>query len=202
MAVLQFTIFLEPLESPANLKFCRPVGVTNKVLRVIWARRGHPTPGPTKPEKKVHLEDIHGIMVHESIVDPCHSPPCYPSYTCPYFTMPTSKSSIVQRHTALRAQLGRELILATLKDPSCWDACWRPLLLIHVILSRVQLPSLEGHPYIYERWWSHDDSLGAKGVELKLIFTNAEGSSMVLLGTIVWRTEEESSTARWVLLFH
>ena len=95
--------------------------------------------------------------------------------------------------------MSRELILATLKDPSCWDACWRPLLLVHVLLSRqVELPSIEGHPYVYERWWNHDDTVGATGIELKLLLTNADGSSMVLLGTSVWGTEEEAFISRWV----
>lgn len=134
------------------------------------------------------------------MVDSCHSPPCSPAYTCPSFTMPTSKMSIVQRDEQIRSQLSRELTLATLKDPSAWDACWRPLLLVHVLLSRVQLPSLQGHSYIYERWWSHDDNLGANGVELKLLLTNTDGTSMVLLGTSVWKTEEESSSARWVCI--
>jgi hypothetical protein len=116
--------------------------------------------------------------------------------------MPTSKQSIVRRDATLRAQLNRELILATLKDPLCWDACWRPLLLIHVLLNRVQLSSLEGHPYIYERWWNHDDTIGATGIELKFLFTNADGTSMVLLGTSVWGTEEENAITRWVSSFH
>lgn len=111
--------------------------------------------------------------------------------------MSSSKTAIVQRDGMLRAQISRELILATLKDPGCWDACWKPLLLVHIVLRHLNLPSLQGHPYVYERWWSHDDSVGASGVNLKVLLANGDGTSVILLGTSVWDTEE-SSSARWV----
>ena len=59
------------------------------------------------------------------------------------------------------------------------------------------MDSLHDHPYIYERWWSYDESIGADGVNIKLLLTNEDGTSMVLLGTSVWDTEESLAT-RWV----
>jgi len=107
--------------------------------------------------------------------------------------MPTSKLSIRQRDTQLRAQISRDLTLATLKDPQSWDDCWKPLLLINVILKQFPLiESIQDHPYIYERWWIHDSS----GVNVKLLLTNEEGTSMVLLGTSVWDAEDSLAT-RW-----
>jgi hypothetical protein len=112
--------------------------------------------------------------------------------------MPTSKLSIRQRDTQLRAQISRDLTLATLKDPHLWDACWRALLLISVILKQYPIiESIQDHPYVYERWWIHDTS----GVNVKLLLTNEDGSSMVLLGTSVWDNEDSLAT-RWVCSIH
>lgn len=121
-----------------------------------------------------------------------------PKFAFQPFIMPTSKTSIRQRDTNLRPQLYRELTLATLKDPSSWDACWKPLLLVYIILRYYPLfETLQDHPYIYERWWDHNDTLGAEGVNLKVLLSNEDGTSMVLLGTSVWDTDESNST-RWV----
>jgi hypothetical protein len=108
--------------------------------------------------------------------------------------MPTSKFSIRERDTHLRAQLSRDLTLATLKDPQSWDDRWRALLLVNVILKQFPLvDSIQDHPYVYERWWMHDSN----GVNVKLLLTNEDGTSMVLLGTSVWDAENSLST-RWV----
>jgi hypothetical protein len=117
-----------------------------------------------------------------------------PKYAFPPFTMPTSKFSIRERDTHLRAQLSRDLTLATLKDPQSWDDRWRALLLVNVILKQFPLvDSIQDHPYVYERWWMHDSN----GVNVKLLLTNEDGTSMVLLGTSVWDAENSLST-RWV----
>lgn len=119
---------------------------------------------------------------------------CSPTYSFPPFQMPTSKTSIRQRDALLRSQVSRELILATLKDPKSWDPCWRPLLLIQVVLKQYPLiDSLHDHPYIYERWWTSDTN----GVNMKVLLTNEDGTSMVLLGTSAWDAED-SLAARWV----
>ena len=90
--------------------------------------------------------------------------------------------------------MARELTLATLKHPNSWDSCWRPLLLVHVILQRYKnLESLHDHPYVYERWWTVESG----SLSLKLLLSNEDGTSMVLLGTSPWDTEN-SFTARWV----
>jgi hypothetical protein len=119
---------------------------------------------------------------------------CSPTYSFPPFQMPTSKTSIRQRDALLRSQISRELTLATLKDPKSWDPCWRPLLLIQVVLNQYPLiDSLHDHPYIYERWWTSDTN----GVNMKVLLTNEDGTSMVLLGTSVLDAED-SLAARWV----
>jgi hypothetical protein len=110
--------------------------------------------------------------------------------------MPTSKLAIVERDNSLRGKISRELLLATLTSPSYWEPKWRPLLLVHLLLRYVKLPSLEGHPYIYERWWSYEDGVGDGPLNMKLLMTNPEGTSMVLVGTSAW--EPGMSTARWV----
>jgi hypothetical protein len=139
---------------------------------------------------------------------PTSSPSCpptictTPTYTHPPFTMPTSKNSIRQRDANLRSQLYRELTLATLKEPNSWDVSWRPLLLVYVILRQYPLlESLHNHPYVFERWWSHDNNLAGDGTNLKLLLTNEDGTSMVLLGTSAWDVEDSVSTARWVCSF-
>ncbi len=130
---------------------------------------------------------------------PAQLPSVYlPKFAFNPFIMPTSKTSIRQRDSSLRSQLYRELTLATLKDPSSWDACWKPLLLVYIVLRYYPLfETIQDHPYIYERWWDHSDALGAEGVNLKLLLSNEDGTSMVLLGTSVWDADE-SHAARWV----
>lgn len=123
-----------------------------------------------------------------------------PQFAFQPFIMPTSKSSILQRDTLLRSQVYRELTLATLKDPNSWDACWKPLLLVYILLRYYpHFETLQDHPYVYERWWDHSDTLGAGGVNLKLLLSNHDGTSMVLLGTSVWDADQSTST-RWVTI--
>lgn len=108
--------------------------------------------------------------------------------------MPTSKLSIRERDAHLRKQILRELTLATLKPPQSWDESWRPLLLVAILLKECHsVEQIQDHPYIYERWWIHDSN----GLNMKLLFTNHDGTSMVLLGTSVWDVED-SLSARWV----
>ena len=98
----------------------------------------------------------------------------------------------------LRSQMTRELTLATLKEPNSWDPCWRALLLIHVVLKQYPLmDALHDHPYVYERWRTQQPN----GINLKLLLTNEDGTSMVLLGTSVWNTDD-SLAARWVCSIH
>jgi hypothetical protein len=128
----------------------------------------------------------------------CSPPICTPNKPFHPFKMPTSKLSIRNRDTDLRSQMSRELTLATLKEPKSWDACWRPLLLIDTILKQYPLmDSLHDHPYIYERWWTHNGSIGADRVNIKILLSNEDGTSMVLLGTSAWDTED-SFSVRWV----
>lgn len=115
-----------------------------------------------------------------------------PRYAFPPFEMPTSKASICERDTELRSRIQRELQLATLQHPACWDESWRSLLLVGILL-KGSVEQLEDHPYIYERWWTHD----VNGPNMKLLFANHDGTSMVLLGTSVWDAPD-SLSARWV----
>jgi hypothetical protein len=112
------------------------------------------------------------------------SPPSLPTLTSYHpFTMPTSKHSIRETDRHLRAKIRRELTLATLKDPSSWDSSWRPLLLVAIILrQQPRLESLQDHPFLYERWGSQNDAIGSGQ---KLLFSNEDGTSLVLLGTSV-----------------
>jgi len=119
-----------------------------------------------------------------------------PQYAFPPFKMPTSKHSIRERDIQLRKQIARELTLATLKHPQSWDESWRSLLLVAVLLKEyASIEQLQDHPYLYERWWIHDSNR----LNMKLLFTNYDGSSMVLVGTSVWDAED-SLSVRWVSL--
>jgi hypothetical protein len=132
-----------------------------------------------------------------SIVDSeCSAPPTIstPQYSFPPFQMPTSKLSIHERDERLRKQILRDLTLATLKPPSTWDESWRSLLLVAILLRETDsIEQIQDHPYFYERWWIHDSN----GVNMKLLFSNHDGTSMVLLGTSVCDLED-SLSARWV----
>jgi len=133
-----------------------------------------------------------------SMTDDKSSPPtiAFPAYAFPPFQMPTSKLAIQKRNAYLRAQMSRELTLATLKEPNSWDPCWRALLLVQVILKQYAfIDSLHDHQFVYERWWMQD----ANGLNLKILLTNEAGTSMVLLGTSVWDSDDYLST-RWVCL--
>ena len=131
------------------------------------------------------------MMTSES----CPPTICIPTYSFPPFTMPTSKYSILQRDSQLRAQLSRELTLATLKDPSSWDPRWRDLLLVNIILKQYPIiDTLHEHPYVYERWWSNDEN---NEVSMKLVLSNQDGTSLVLLGTSLWDSEQDNAN-RWV----
>lgn len=155
-----------------------------------------------KDHHQLFCHFTYGFMIVSTMAT--SSPSCppttitVPTYAYPPFTMPTSKNSIRQRDVNLRSQLYRELTLATLKDPNSWDVSWRSLLLVYVILRQYPLlESLHNHPYVFERWWSHDSSMEADTANLKLLLTNEDGTSMVLLGTSVWDVDDSSCT-RWV----
>jgi hypothetical protein len=110
------------------------------------------------------------------------------------FSMPTSKVSIRNTDRHLRSQIRRELTLATLKDPSSWDHSWRSLLFVAVVLRQQPLiESLQDHPFLYERW-SQPDAMGSQQ-NMKMLFTNEEGTSLVLLGTSVQDGPDEISPA-------
>jgi len=156
-----------------------------------------PLPAWVSPQSSLLDEVVTRFSLANMLDSSC--PPTIPSprYSFPPFTMPTSKLGIRQRDTALRAALSRELCLATLKEPKSWDEKWRPLLLVQVILKEYSnIDSLHDHPYIYERWWMRD----SRGVSLKLLLSNEDGTSMVLMGTSVWDggEEEDCLTSRWV----
>ena len=122
-----------------------------------------------------------------SLSDPFHT-----------FTMPTSKSSIRQRDAQLRAQLSRELTLATLKEPNSWNPSWKTLLLVYTILKQYPLlDSLHDHPYLYDLWWSHESATTPDEVSMKMVLSNEDGTSVVLIGTSVCDKEDARATC-WV----
>jgi hypothetical protein len=118
--------------------------------------------------------------------------PTVPSYNP--FTMPVSKRSIRETDQHLRSQIHRELTLATLKNPSSWDSSWRSLLLVATIFRQQSLiESLQDHPFLYERWCQEVATDSEQ--RLKLLFSNEDGSSLVLLGTSVLENPDDLSPA-------
>ena len=125
-------------------------------------------------------------------------PPCTGTDPFHTFTMPTSKLSIRQKDAQLRAQISRELTLATLREPNSWDPSWKTLLLVYTVLKQYPLlDSLHDHPYLYDLWWSRDLATSPDSTNMKLVLTNQDGTSVILIGTSVC-DKEDAKTACWV----